>query len=419
MIGQKIRAARLEKKLTQEQLAGTDLTKSYISDVERGRRNPRRVTLKVLARRLDKSLSYFIEGAAEDREAEVFLQLGLAHLHAGSTKSAIASLERAQDLALQESAEALQAQIELALAMTDQSLGCFQQAQYRLDRCLKIFIRTSDAGSLAAAHCCLGSIKLGAGDPASAVWAFQAGLQHCEHPTRDPFLRSQLYLGIGLAHRKLGSIRAAREAFSQALEAAHPFQDQFRVASWHLDGADAAAEGGHFEEAFEHIGKAGAIHEAFVHKRRLAEIHERLAEIEGEEGNWEEAECHHRWSVTLNGAASNLPGMAQALSNLAEVLLERVSPEAARAVCKVALGLLHGEVDHQERAHVLRVLGTLSRIAGRREEAKAVLNESLALLGEAGHKDNVRLVRQELALLALERGDIEEARQHLQMLQKM
>ena len=51
-LGQKIRIARLEQRLTQEQLAGSDLTKSYISEVERGRRIPRLLTLKVLARRL-------------------------------------------------------------------------------------------------------------------------------------------------------------------------------------------------------------------------------------------------------------------------------------------------------------------------------------------------------------------------------
>lgn len=417
-IGQKIRAARLEARLTQEQLAGSDLTKSYISEVERGHRTPRSITLKVLARRLDKPLSYFLDGASEECEAEIYLQLGLAHLYAGSSQKAIAALEKALDVALQEGLETSQAQIELALAMADRERGYLQQAQRRLDRSLRILIRTNDTSTLAAAHCCLGRIKLDSGDPASAMWAFQAGLQLSEQLALDPLLRSQMHLGIGIAHWARGNPEAAREAFSLALEVAHPFQDGHHVASWHLEIATAAAREGRFGQAFEHVRKAQATFETLAHKRRLAEIHERLGTLEGAEGSWEAAECHHRWSVTLNGAAANLPGVAQALSNLAEVLLERGSPESARAVCEGALGLLPGEADQDERAHILRVLGTMHRIAGRREEAKTALHESLGLFGRLNHKDDIRLVHQELALLALELGDIEVARQHLQMLEK-
>ena len=57
-------------------------------------------------------------------------------------------------------------------------------------------------------------------------------------------------------------------------------------------------------------------------------------------------------------------------------------------------------------------------MAGRRAEARAVLQESLDLLGAPNRKDGARLVRQELALLALEAGDSEEARRHLETLRE-
>jgi tetratricopeptide (TPR) repeat protein len=417
-LGQKLRSARLEERLTQQQLAGNDLTKSYISEVERGRRTPRRMTLKVLAHRLHKPLSYFLDGASEDGEAEVFLQLGLARLLAGSAQGAIVSLEKALDLAVNQSAEVLQARIELALALVDQQLGSLQRAQRRLDRCLRVLIRSGDGAALAAVHCCLGFVKLGAGDPASALWAFQAGLQFSEYLGQDPLLRTRLHLGIAIAHRKLGDTHAAREALAQALELAHPFRDQHHKASWHLEIADAMVGGGRFEQAFEHLGKAVAIHETLAHNRQLAEIHKHLGELDGDQGNWNAAEGHYRWSIVLHRAADNLPGVAHALSDLAEALLQRASPEAARVVCEGALALLAGEADQDGRAHILRVLGTMHRIAGRREEARIVLEESLTLFGKIDHKNDVRLVRQELALVALEGDDIEEARRHLEALQE-
>lgn len=418
-IGEKIRAARLAERLTQEQLAGNDLSKSYISEVERGRRIPRRVTLKVLAQRLHKPLSHFLDGAAEDREAEVYLTLGLAEMHAGLSEPTAASLNQALDLALQGRSETLPAKVELALALTDQRRGHAQQAQRRLDRCLRVFVRTGDLESAAAGQCCLGRIKLDSGDAASAVWAFQAGLQHSECLTRAPMLRAHLHLGAGIAHERLGNIEAARDAFNLALEAASPFQDHHHLAAWHLERADAAARDGRFDQASDHSSRAAAVCDVVGYKRVLAEVHERLGRLEGEQGNWEAAERHHARSVALHGAAANLPGIAQALSGLAEVLLERAAPDAARAACEGALDLLNGEADHHERASILRVMGTMHRIAGRREQARAALLESVDLAGRLGQKTVLRLARQELAVLALERGDIEEARLHLEALQKM
>ncbi|HET9000327.1 MAG TPA: tetratricopeptide repeat protein, partial [bacterium] len=100
-------------------------------------------------------------------------------------------------------------------------------------------IRSGDGAALAAVHCCFGFVKLGAGDPGSALWAFEAGLQFSEYLGQDPLLHTRLHLGIGIAHRKLGDTQAAREALAQALEIAHPFRDQHHKASWHLEIADA------------------------------------------------------------------------------------------------------------------------------------------------------------------------------------
>ena len=416
-IGEKIRAARLAERLTQEQLAGNDLSKSYISEVERGRRTPRRVTLKILAQRLQRPLSYFLDGAAEEREGELYLELGVAQLHNGSPDEAAGSLNTALELALQGGSEALPAKVELALAAADEQAGRSQQAQRRLERCLRVFVRLGDADSAAATQYRLGRLKLESGDPGSASWAFQAGLQHSDG-SPNPMLRARLYLGLGTAQRRLGQAGAARDAFGRALEAARPFQDHRRLASWHLERAGAELRDGRFDRACQHVRRAQAVSEAFLYKGMLAEVHGGLGGLDAAEGNWEAAAFHHRWSVVLHGAASSVSGVAQALSGLAEVLLQRAAPEAARAACEAALSLLGGDADHKARARVLLVLGALYRIAGQGEQAKTALLESLDLSGRLGHASDVRLARQELAVLALERGDVEDARAHLQLLQK-
>jgi len=72
-LGAKIRKARLERRMTQEQLAAGDFSKSYISELERDHRRPRLHTLRILARRLDLPLSHFHESAPEEREGEALL----------------------------------------------------------------------------------------------------------------------------------------------------------------------------------------------------------------------------------------------------------------------------------------------------------------------------------------------------------
>jgi tetratricopeptide (TPR) repeat protein len=417
-LGEKIRAARLEQKLTQEQLAGRDFSKSYISELERGARTPRLTTLKILARRLGRPLSHFLDGVPEDREAEAFLKIGLAHLHVHAFEESRSSLERALELASQQADEALQVHIEVALSAVDQHTGHSSRALRRLERSLRVRGRARDVSLLATAQACLGSGKLEAGETASAVWLFKAALHLAHQLPHDPSLLAHLYLQLGVAHRRLGQVVEAQNALRQALEVAAPFQDQHRHRDWYLELAVTAAGQGLFEQAVEQAGKALALSEAILHRRRLAEIHQNLAEAGLSQGRWEEAQHHFRWSVVLHGATGDSRGVAQTLGCLAEATLERVSPEAAQVMCSAALELLPDEDDRHERAHLLRVRGTICRIQGQPEEAKSFFTESLGLFDDLHHANEARGVRQELALLAIDAGDLHEARRQLAVMQE-
>jgi len=61
VIGERIKAARLELGLNQEQLAGGTFSRSFISELERNKRRPSAESLRVIAKRLGKPLDYFLE----------------------------------------------------------------------------------------------------------------------------------------------------------------------------------------------------------------------------------------------------------------------------------------------------------------------------------------------------------------------
>lgn len=415
ILGSKIRAARISQRFTQEQLAGRDFTKSYISQLERGARTPRLPTLKILARRLGRPLSHFLGGIPEDQEAEAYLTIGMACVHAETLGEAQVSLEQALEVATQQGDEVLQARIELALAELDRRLGQIPRAGRRVERSLRALSRVPDEALLARAQALRGKVKLDAGDAASALWAFEAALRLAKH-LPHPFLIADLYAYLGLAYRRLGRVQESREAFRRALESAEPLRNLRRVAAWHLAVASGAVRHGRFEEAAEEAGKALALYAALEHRRGLAEIHERLGEADLLVDRWEEAHEHYLWSVTLHSAMGNFPEAAQVLASLVEAMMERTSPEGIRAMGEVALNLLPNDGDPSHRAHILRVRGSICRLLGRADEARAALEESLRLLEELSRSCDARLVRQELALLAIESQDAAGARQHLKVL---
>ncbi len=65
MIGPKIKKIREQMGLSQKQLAGEDMTRSYISLIEKGRAVPSHRVLKIIARRLHTPVEFFVGGSAQ------------------------------------------------------------------------------------------------------------------------------------------------------------------------------------------------------------------------------------------------------------------------------------------------------------------------------------------------------------------
>ncbi|MEI6045584.1 MAG: helix-turn-helix transcriptional regulator, partial [Chloroflexota bacterium] len=69
-LGERIRAARLERKMTQDELARDTFSKSYVSAVELGKIQPSIKALRILARRLQLPASSFLETLEPDVETQ-------------------------------------------------------------------------------------------------------------------------------------------------------------------------------------------------------------------------------------------------------------------------------------------------------------------------------------------------------------
>jgi len=96
-LGEKLRQARLDAGLSQRQLCGSDITRNMLSLIENGTARPSMKTLTLLAERLGKPLSYFLDDQSRDFSN---LQVSAGNLHqarlamdAGKTRYAQQLLE--------------------------------------------------------------------------------------------------------------------------------------------------------------------------------------------------------------------------------------------------------------------------------------------------------------------------------------
>lgn len=419
-LGQKIRAARLEQRLTQEQLGGRDFSKSYISELERDHRTPRLTTLKILARRLNRPLSYFLDGVTEDREAEAFLMVGLAYLHAEALAEASAWLKRANDAASGDGDDLLHARIELALACLDQRMGHDLRAWRRAERVVRAVAHTGDRETLVRGQACLGRSKLAAGDPASAAWTFEAALHLLSGPEGDPSPAAALHYYLGVARERMGQTAEAADAYRQALGAGQSFADPEHAGGRHARRAAAAAQDGSYEAAIAHAGEAIAVYDTVQHRRRLADIHWQLGDLEAQAERWTEARRHYSASIAMYGAARQVRGAARTLGAFVDAVHAHLRADVLQTIGEAALALFPDDdgAPAEDRAATLWLRGTIQRMLGRMDLARLSLMESLRLFDGLRRLGEAKTIRRELALLAVESDDLATAREYLAVLRE-
>ncbi|MFD2356851.1 helix-turn-helix domain-containing protein [Nonomuraea ferruginea] len=76
-IGDRVRGLRLNRRMSQAQLAGPDLSDSYVSLIESGKRTPTPVVARLLAERLGCTTEFLLHGI-EPRQ-RIDTELGLRH----------------------------------------------------------------------------------------------------------------------------------------------------------------------------------------------------------------------------------------------------------------------------------------------------------------------------------------------------
>src|SRR5216683_7430272 len=268
-LGERVRSARREAGLSQAQLAGDELTKGFISQIESGLVRPSIRSLQHIASRLGRPLDYFIadeplaatkriafhrlaaEAAAERQDwpaAQEQAEAGLA--------VATDVVERANFLRLLANAALNQGRREEAFDRVTEGLAILDVAKQPLDVARLTYVRGLAYGR--------------AGQLVASTEAFETVRDVIErYEIVDPRLRARTAVALGTAYRRLGRTTKAVASYESALATASR-SNELNLAAQGFMGIAVS----HYD--------AGDLDAAIVTYERALELFERIADTDFE-----------------------------------------------------------------------------------------------------------------------------------------
>lgn len=428
-IGARVRRLRLERGLSQRQLASQGVSYAYISRIESGQRTPSVRAIRLLARRLGVAPEYLESGAdigpveaLELRLTDAELRLRLGD-HSGEVRHALqAVLKEAQRAG--ESEIAIRAQIGLGL--TSLAAGNEREAaQYlaiavdsplvsprthtnvyvSLSKALRFLGRADKAAEmLEDAIDDLGSqtpeadgIRLRIATYLSYALTDLGQLERARSVLEDidagaaldPHEQVTMHWSLARLAYMEGQPRAALREIRRAIILLDHTEDSLELARAHLFAAEVHLWANNVPEAERHLALAAGLENLAADARDLGALHSCQALAHARRGDSERArpliQCAHD-ELADAPAEQGLLWFAQALTEAACADLDAAALSFEQAVDALAASSMQ-----REAAAICREWSQLLTAAGRSEEAVDTARRAAQLSSDAG--DNVAVHR--------------------------
>ncbi|HEY8486377.1 MAG TPA: tetratricopeptide repeat protein [Limnochordales bacterium] len=414
-IGQRIRRRREELGITQQELAGRELTRGFISQLEKGIVMPSLKSLEIIAARLHKPLAYFLQeepSSPPAAQASRHLELACQHMVLGDEPRAEELLQRAHQLAGEATdSPAFQGRLALARAARARRAGQVAAAAEELARAAQQLWLAGDEEAALQAQVWWAESLLALGEaPAAARGLEEALLRTAGLPPLRPQLRLQARALLGICLQRAGRPQEAAALLEQVLQESErwgiwPYPDQVLLAlglALEREGPRAAAS------AASRLHQASCVAEALAHDRVRARALQELARLvarEDPERACQALEAAYRCAQQ----AQDSRWAASLLGQLAELLAERGLPGQALSVLEQALEQAQGA----ERVRLLVRQGQLLAQLGEDGRAKAVLEQALQWGEREGDPRDVAAACSQLGQLLRRQGDHQAAGEYL------
>jgi tetratricopeptide (TPR) repeat protein len=358
--GARLRRLRVQRSLSQRELADPVYTAAYISTVEAGKRRPSRAALEHFARRLGIEVDELLTGKPPGLEAQLGLRLNEARIHAsaGRIEEAEKVVEHVRREAKRYDLVRFHARALEAKARCLEQTGDFDRATELYEQVCEML---AEEPAISRTNATVGVARLShvRGDSHYAIHLLERFLvELVASKTPDPQSLMMVHAGLVLPYFDVGVRDRAALHAEKALGLVSDGFDPYALATMHVQVARVLVDAGRIRDAEASLAKAEDLFRSVDTQTELAMA--RLA--------------HGSILARVDGAR-------------AEVLLL----SALEAFEKVGRSL--------ERARATNELARLYRRQGRGGEAKPMLEKALDLL-DGSDPNELALTHRELALCA-------------------
>lgn len=424
-LGDKIRALRRQMRMTQADLAGSDFTKSFISQVEKNQTQPSLKSLMIIAQRLNRPVSYFLDeeppvapasaplhqavaagrvleqrgeyeqalqlytraleecGPADyQRRGDLHRRRARALIHLNRMPAALQALEQAADEFRLAHDTAARAGVDCDLGRVYDQLGRYDQAVHHYERALLLYeealVPETDTNPTCPLLWLLTQLGLStyATGNREAAWRYLQRAEAMALETHVYYRWGDLCRASANLMEQFGDRRRALDYAERAVEFCHSTSDQpGLVDSLILLGSLKAQQEG-WPAAEPCFSRALDLAEQIAHRQGKARVQAALAHWAAAQGDLDRAVALYEEAVK---AASDDQQAFEIHRSLAELLRQRQEWVNAAKHLEAAIAFLEKTNHSKALAEAYSTLAEIYEAAGQPDAANRYLRRSVEL----------------------------------------
>ncbi len=410
-LGRRIRQARQELGLSLKAVAGDDFSRAFLNQIELGHAQPSTQNLRIIARRLQRPIEYFLEDPGDSTAA---LELALAEADMGLHQGEAARSETlARGLLARPLPSDLRTRAQLTLAAAQIKQGRPQDAKPVLEEAIAVAERAQWHQLLVELYDRMGSVYYLLRRPhAAGQWFDQALQRYQSSGLTDPVLKARVLGHRANLHYVAGQPIEAIAAYELAIAAAQQVLDMPALAGIYEGLALSFQQTGQYARALAYAQKGLRIFETLRDVRMAGQLRLNMGDMMLQQGRVVEAErlfgegAEHLRRI---GDRELLPHL---VAGAAESALERKELERASELIDEAVDLATQSTDPLATVAVHRVAGRVAHARGKRESAHRHFKRALEVATTIDNPDLRARVTYDFARALEAEGDATQAALH-------
>lgn len=378
MIGKKIYNARTKLGLSQKQLAGEDMTRAYISLIEKGHANPSEKMLRIIAKRLNKPVEFFLGKVNSDTTDLSFAILQGAKSKYSSEEFTSCDGMVSRLLIMTQDTNILAEAYYLKICCKN-STERYYEALDVFDDSLPIFLEFGDRRLLTLLYLERGKASFHTEDFVVARKSYEQAIKYSNQlkKLQDEKIKALTYLGTTLI--RLGEIKEAISAYTEAEKEVSFTGDIETHGNVALGLGKAYFLDNVIEKSLSWTEKSIELFNVIKSESHVQALHN-LAVIQSKTNHSNEESLNSLYQCYSIYEKQNMPNkQASILEEIANHWVARRNLQKAKDCCKQGIKLLEVKDDGILRARLYRLLGTILRIENNEDQSYYCLRMSYDL----------------------------------------